>query len=193
MKLTRDGIAEFISKGRTYITWRTGINRDNVKEYFYSGRDLTEQYPEVDIKYCRPEKMEYTYNVTRGDFVTGLKYVCGNEKYYIFLGAASFDAPAESIAIGKAKDGKIYLVYEECSTSKPAYKEYREKIIIATEQYICGHPRGFVPAAYYHTIRVLPCEVKEKKAEITARDIEALKIAYEGIMAFKKLILEFPI
>lgn len=189
MKFTRDRVAEFISRGRTYITWRTGINRDNVKEYFYSGRDLTEQYPGIDIKYCRPEKMEYTYNVTRGDFVTGLKYVQNNETYYIFLGAASFDAPAESIAIGKAKDGKIYLVYEECQ----AFKDYREKIIVATEQYICGHPRGFVPKAYYHTIRVFPCEVKEKKAEITSRDIEALEIAYEGIMAFKRLILRFPI
>ena len=43
MKFTRDGIVEFISKGRTYITCRTGIDRNNVKDYFYSERNLTEQ------------------------------------------------------------------------------------------------------------------------------------------------------
>ena len=193
MKFTRDGIVEFISKGRTYITWRTGIDRNNVKNYFYSERDLKEQYPGIDIKYCHPEKIEYTYNVARGSFVTGIKLVSQGETYYIFLGANSIDAPAESIAIGMAKEGKIYLIYEECSTYRPAYKEYKERIIIATEQYICGHPRGFVPAAYYHTIRVLPCEKKEKKAEITQKDIEAIRIAYKGIKAFKKLISEFPI
>lgn len=174
MKFTRDGIVEFISKGRTYITWRTGIDRNNVKDYFYSERNLTEQYPGINIQYCHPKGMEYTYNVVRGDFNTGLKYVCDGETYYIFLGANSIDAPPESIAIGMAKEGKIYLIYEECSAYK--YKECKERIIIATEQYMCGHPRGFVPAAYYHTIRVLPCEKKRRKLKLHKRTLKPLEL-----------------
>lgn len=132
MKFNREGISDFVSKGKTYITWRTGIEPCNAKENFYSGQKLTEQYPWVDITYCNPRNGEYPYQVARGDFVTGLKYVLDGKHYYIFIGSNSFYAPPQSIAIGKAQERKIYLIYENIS----AYKEYEESFIIVSEEYI---------------------------------------------------------
>lgn len=191
MKFNREGIADFISKGRTYITWRTGIEPCKAKENFYSGRNLAEQYQGVDIKYCKPMNWEYPYNVARGDFVTGLKYVLEGKNYYIFLGANSFYAPPQSIAIGKAQEEKIYLIYENISRNK----EYEESFIIVPEEYIFKDVKGFIPKAYYNTIQIpnLKAEKDKNKAKITDQDIKCLQIAYEGIEAFKELIKRFPV
>lgn len=191
MKFNREGIAAFLSKGKTYITWRTGIEPRKAKEFFYSGCNLAKQYPGVDIKYCKPRNGKYPYEVVRGDFVTGLKYVLEGKEYYIFLGANSFYEPPQSIAIGKAQEGKIYLIYEDISRNKT----YEEKFIILSEEDLFKDMEEFIPKAYYHTIQMPPskAEKDKNKATITDRDVECLRIAYEGIEVFKDLIKKFPV
>lgn len=191
MKFSREGIADFVSEGKTYITWRTGIEPSNAKDFFYSGRNLKEQYQGVDIEYCNLGHGEYLCKVARGDFVTGLRYVLEGETYYIFLGANSFYAPPQSIAIGKAQAGRIYLIYENISR----HKEYEECFIIVPEEYIYKDVKGFIPKIYCHTIQILPskAEKDKNKVRITDEDIKCLQIAYEGIKVFKDLIKKFPI
>lgn len=190
MKFSREGIADFVSEGKSYITWKTGIEPRNAKNFFYSGRNLKEQYQGVDIECCNLGRREYLSKVAHGDFVTGLKYVLKGESYYIFLGANSFYAPPQSIAIGKAQEGKIYLIYEDISP----YKNYEECFIIIPEEYIYKKAKGFIPKTYCHTIQILPlkAEKDKNKAKITDEDIKCLRIAYEGVEAFKDLIKKFP-
>jgi len=189
MKFTRDGIIDFIGRGRSYLTWRTDIEPRRAKEIFYSGRKLSEQYPGVDIKYCSPTRLYYPYDVARGDFSTGLMYKSKGETCYVFIGANSVYAPAQSIAIGKSQDGNIYLIYEDCS----CYTGYKERFIIVSEEHMLKNPKGFRPKAYYHSVTVLPSKKDKEVVEITDRDITCLKIAYEGVRAFKKLLQDFPV
>lgn len=192
MKFTREGIIKFISKGRSYITWRTGINRETVMKHFFTEHC----HPGVDIRECRPGNLRYRYDLTAGDYATGFKYVQDGKTYYMFLGVntitlgvETFAESIESIAIGRVKDGRMYLIYEEPSK----YRENKEKLIIALEKHICDEGYASIPRGYYHTICVQPFQKEEARNEIKPQDIECLKVAYEGVEAFKKLMKEFPV
>lgn len=192
MKFTREGIIEFIGKGRTYITWRTGIKPETVMAHFFTEHC----HPGEDIRECKPENLSYRYDLTAGDYATGVKYVREGKTYYMFLGvdtvtfgAKTFAESIKSIAIGRAKEGRIYLIYEEPS----AYRKCQEKFIIAVEKHLCDRGYASIPRAYYHTLSVLPSQKEKAKSEVRPQDIECLKIAYEGVEAFKKLMKDFPI
>lgn len=185
MDFTESGISEFIRKGRRYITWRTGINFDNVIRYFGYDIPLYKLYPGVNISYCRPDCSHYVYDIARGGYETGLRYIIGGETYYIFIGAGSVEYNhVESIAIGKAENGKIYLIFE----LNPKYEEYKERITVISEDYFYRKQKGFVPRGYYHTIEAYPSMDIRQDKKITPQDIQYLKIAYKGVRAFKKLI-----
>lgn len=173
MKFTKEKIIDFKLKGRSYITFENSIKLGRMKDYFYRDAHmlLKDTFPNANIEYCHCDM----YSIVIGDFQTGIKYVTDDSTYYMFISASSFWADPLNIAIGKAVNGKIYLIREafpwQCSLT----------VRVIPEEYINKNELGFRPKSYEHTIYP---EIKE----INDEDVEYIKIAYEGVKAFDNLI-----
>ena len=126
------------------------------------------------------------YDIVVGDYQCGLRYVNEKGTYYMFLSANSYWSLPQNIAVGKAVDGEIYFICEYFPS------EYMLNFRKIPEEYINKKGRGFRPKSYNHTIYVMPSSIERAEEEITAQDVECLKIAYEGVRAFSQLIAEFP-
>ncbi len=183
MTFNKKQIAEFKSKGRSFITWRKSLKRSQIQEFFYNSDDrcsIKALFPNKDLEYCKC----YMYDIVVGDYQLGLKYVNENGTYYMFLAANSFWAPPQDVAIGKAVGGKIYLIREHFPNS--GYKlNFRE----IPEEYINRNERGYRPRSYNHSILIIS-NSEEASESIADEDVKCLKIAYEGVRAFSKLIEE---
>lgn len=184
MSFSKRQIAEFKSKGRHYITWRKNLKPRQIKEAFYNGdekRGLKELFPDKNLDYC----CCYMYDIVVGDYQLGLKYVNEKGTYYMFLSANSFWAHPQDIAIGKAVDGKVYLIREHVPNG-----EYTLNFRVIPEEYIDRNERGYRPRSYNNSILVFPSEIEKAIENITDEDVKCFEIAYEGIKAFSKLIEE---
>lgn len=184
MKFSKRQIAEFKAKRRLYITWRKKLKPCQIKEAFYNGdekRGLKVLFPDKNLDYCRC----YMYDIVVGDYQLGLKFVNEKGTYYMFWSANSFWAYPQDVAVGKAVDGKIYLVRERFPNG---YYSLSFKVI--PEEYVDRNERGFRPKSYNHSIFVIPSCIELAVEDITDEDVKCLKIAYEGIQAFSKLIEE---
>lgn len=182
MTFSKRKIAEFKAKRRHYITWRKSLKPRQIKEAFYNGdekRGLEVLFPDKNLEYCR----SYMYDIVVGDYQLGLKYVNEKETYYMFWSANSFWAYPQDVAVGKAVDGKIYLIREHFPNG-----EYSLNFRVIPEEYINRNERGFRPKSYNHSIFVIPSRIEQIVEDITDEDVKCLKIAYEGIRAFSKLI-----
>ncbi len=182
MKFSKRQIAEFKAKGRHYIIWRKNLKPRQIKEAFYNGdekRGLKELFPDKNLDYCRC----YMYDIVVGDYQSGLKYINEKGTYYMFWSANSFWAYPQDIAIGKAVDGKVYLIREHVPNG-----EYSLNFRVISEEYIERNEKGFRPRSYDHRIFVNPSRIEEAVEDITDEDVKCLKIAYEGIRTFSKLI-----
>lgn len=184
MTFTKRQIAEFKAKGRHYITWRKNLKPHQIKETFYNDdeKQLKELFPNKNLKYCHC----YMYDLVVGDFELGLKYTNEKGTYYMFWSANSFWAYPQDIAIGKAVDGKVYLIREHVPIGK-----YNLNFRVIPEEYIDRNEKGFRPKSYDHQIRVSPSRIEKVVEDITDEDVKCLKIAYEAIKEFSKLIEEF--
>lgn len=184
MTFSKEQIVEFKSKGRSYITWRKSLKQKQIKEFFYNNddkRSIKAIFPNRDLEYCQC----HMYDIVVGDYQLGLKYVNENGTYYMFLSANTFWTPPQDVAIGKAIDGKIYLIREKFPNHKYSLN-FRE----IPEEYVNRNERGFRPRSYNHDIYIAPNNIGEASKDITNEDIKCLKIAYEGVRAFSKLIKE---
>ena len=184
MKFGKRQIAEFKAKSRFYITWRKNLKPRLIKEAFYNDdekRGLKVLFPGKNLNYCRC----YMYDIVVGDYQLGLKFVNEKGTYYMFWSANSFWAYPQDVAVGKAVDGKIYLVREHFPIGN-----YKLNFRVIPEEYIDRNERGFRPKSYNHSIMVIPSCIEQVIEEITDKDVKCLKIAYEGIRAFSKLIEE---
>lgn len=183
MTFSKQKIADFKSKGRSYITWRKHLKRDLIKEYFYNEEKhtLKELFPDKNIEYCYCSM----YDLVIGDYKISLKYVNEQGTYYMFLAANSYWAPPQDVAIGKAMDGTIYLIRE--SFPRTGYSLNCREI---PEKYINKNEQGFRPKSYNHTVHIRPTQLEHSVEEIADEDVKCLRIAYEGIKAFSQLIKE---
>ena len=184
MTFSKKQIAEFKSKRRSFITWRKSLKRSQIKEFFYNSddrRSIKALFPDKDLEYCQC----HMYDIVVGDYQLGLKYVNEKGTYYMFLSANSAWAPPQDVAVGKAVKGKIYLIREFFPNH--AYQlNFRE----IPEEYINRNEKGFRPKSYNHSIFIAPSNIEETSKGITDEDVKCLKIAYEGVRAFSKLIEE---
>lgn len=103
----------------------------------------------------------------------------------MFLSANTFWAPPQDVAIGKAVGGKIYLIREHFP-NPGCQLNFRE----IPEEYINRNERGFRPRSYNHSILITTSNIEEASESIADEDVKCLKIAYEGVRAFSKLIEE---
>lgn len=185
MKFTKQGIIDFKQKGRSYVTWRKLLKRGSIKYFFYnSDRRLSIKvlFPGRNLEYCECNM----YHIVLGDYQLGLKYVNDSGTYYMFLAANSCDAPPQNIAIGKAVDGKIYLICEQMPDTGYTLN-FRE----IPEEYINRNEKGFRPRSYDHSIFIGHASNQEENVQmISDEDVKCLKIAYEGVRAFSRLIGE---
>ena len=185
MTFTRRGIAEFMCKRRSFITWRKKLKRDKIKWFFYNDyRDkynISTFFSGKNLEYCNCPM----YNIVVGDYKLGVKYVNENGTFYMFLSANSYGAYPQEVAIGKSIDGKIYLIRELFP-----YFQNQLTFIEIPEEYINRNEKGFKPKSYNHSIMVIPSNFEHDMEAITDEDVKCLKIAYDGIRAFSKLIEE---
>lgn len=89
MEFSKKGIAEFKAKKRYYTTWRKKLIPKNVKECFYNNNDecsIKTFFPGKKLQYCNC----CMYDVVIGDYQAGIKYVDGEETYYLFWSANSY-------------------------------------------------------------------------------------------------------
>lgn len=184
MTFSKEQIAEFKSKGRSYITWRKNLERAQIKEYFYNSdndsHNIKALFPDKNLEYCECRM----YDIVSGDYELGLRYVNEQGTYYMFLSANTFWALPQEVAIGKAVDGKIYLICENF----PNYAfslNFRE----IPEEYINRNEKGFRPKSYNHSI-FITSNIEKTAKDISDEDVKCLKIAYEGVREFSKLIEE---
>lgn len=61
---------------------------------------------------------------------------------------------------------------------------------IIPEEYINKSEMGFRPKSYNHSVLITSSDIKESIEELTDKDVKILRIAYESIRAFSKLIAE---
>lgn len=184
MKFGKKQIAEFKSQKRSYITWRKNLKRSQIKEFFYNSDNrysIKALFPDKDLEYCQCRM----YDIVLGDYQLGVKYADKNGTYYMFLSANSFWAPPQDVAIGKAVGGKIYLIREHFPIPG-CQLNFRE----IPEEYINRNESGFRPKSYNHSILITQSNMEEAIKSITDEDVKCLKIAYEGVRAFSKLIGE---
>ena len=176
MTFNRMEIINFKSKKRSYITWRKHLKPAQIKEAFYNGKKhLKDLFPQKNIEYCYSDM----YDIVIGDYRVGLKYVEEGKTYYMFVAANSFYAYPQQIAVGKAVDGKIYFICENFPNFE-YYMTFRE----IPEEYINKNERGFRPLSYNHSVFAIP----SREHDISDEDVKCIKIAYEGVRAFSKLI-----
>ena len=183
MKFSKKEIAEFKAKGRWYLTWRKNLKPYQIKKCFYN--DNSEQY---NIKTLFPDKnLEYYFSdvcegIVDGDFMRGLKYVNETGTYYMFYSANTSWANPHNIAVGKLIEGKIYLIHEFFPT---AY--YNLDFMIIPKEYINTNRNRYLQV-YNHRIFVVLERVEKAVEDITDEDVKCLRIAYDGIREFSKLI-----
>lgn len=184
MEFSKKGIAEFKAKRRYYTTWRKKLIPKKIKECFYNNNDecnIKTLFPGKKLQYCN----SYMYELVVGDYQAGIKYVDGEETYYLFWAANSYYAYPQSIAIGKAVDGKVYLIKEDFPRM-----ENNLNFRIIPEEYINTSEMGFRPKSYNHSVLITSSNIKAAIEELTDMDVKTIKIAYEAIRAFGKLIAE---
>lgn len=183
MTFGKQEIGEFKSKCRYYTTWRQDLKPRQVKDAFYNGdesRSIKKLFPGKNLQYFDSSY----YDIVVGDYQRGLKYVDESGTYYLFWSANSFWAEPQSIAVGKSVDGKIYLIREHFPKG-----EFDLDFMEFSEEHVNENARGFRPRSYRHIFYGLPSRIED----ITDEDVKCLKIAYEGIRAFSKLIAESSI
>lgn len=173
MKFDKRDIIEFKLKGRNYLTWRKKIRPREIKEIFYNDENsLKNPLPDKNIEYCHCDM----YVIVIGDYKLGIKYTTEEGTYYMFLSANTFWAYPQDIAIGKVVDGVIYLIKD-----KGHCLSFRE----IPEEYINKDNKGWRPKSYNRAVLINKDTDEELFSE---EDVKCLKIAYEGIRAFSKLI-----
>ena len=177
--IKKEDIVQFKANNGSYIGNSTNITPHNVYYAFYgSDNDKTN----LGITYCSPS----VYEVSRGDFNCGIKYSIGGENYYMFIGANSGYAPAQSISVGKAKDGLIYLIWEDFPNP-----DSHMQLRIISEEYVLKNEPGFRPRSYRNTIFAygnLEDKIKKLSEKITDEDVKCVEVASEGIVVFSDLI-----
>ncbi len=184
MKFSKRQIVEFKAKRRAFITWRKNLKPDQLKKSFYNNdktSTLKTLFPNRNLSYCHCSM----YDIVVGSYQLGLKYVNEKGTYYMFCAANSFWANPQDVAVGKVVDGKVYLVRESFPRS-----DYSMNFRVIPEECINREDKGFRPKSYNHSIFVPPSCVEQVVKDITDYDIKCLKIAYEGIQEFSKIIGE---
>lgn len=182
MKFKAREIIEFKSKGRFYISWRKKLKPQQIKDYFYHNsikEGIKALFNDKKLKYCQPMHALYL------GYEQGVKYENENGTYYLFWVAKSPQDEPALISVGKAVDGKIYVIEEVFPLGKHivSFKEIPEEQINRKES-------GLIPIIYRNSIFAFP-QMKELALElITVEDEKCIKIAYEGVRAFSNLIGE---
>lgn len=176
MEFTKNGIVEFLHERKSYIREKLGWRE--IQDCFYGENDLDEVFLGKSLEYCKM----YMYDIAYGDCQFGIKYVNESETYYMFIGANSSYAPPQCVAVGKAVDGKIYLIVEHLPDNSCCltFKE-------VPEEYVNKNEFGFRPKSYINIISALGFA---KSEEVTDEDLKCFNIAYEGLEAFCLLMAE---
>ena len=182
MEFSKKGIAEFKAKKRYYTTWRKKLIPKKIKECFYNDddeRNIKTLFPGKKLQYCNC----CMYDLVVGDYQAGIKYVDGEETYYLFWASNSYWANPKSIAVGKSIKGNVYLIREDFQRM-----ENKLNFRIISEEYINKSEMGFRPRSYNNSVFITSSAVNESIEELTDIDVKTMRIAYEGIRAFSKLI-----
>lgn len=172
MTFSKREIADIKRNGQMLIK----ITASEIKRFFDSGREehaMEKLFPGKKLKYCYCD----TYDIVTGDYQRGVRYIDGEETYYMFWSGIY----PGMVAIGKAVDGKIYFIREFFGTDP------RLVFRIIPEEYIDKEEQGFMPRSYKHTIFRTITHFEDVVKTITVEDMKCLEIAYEGVKAFREL------
>ena len=165
-------------KSGKYLITSCNTTLDNIRDLFFDLKKLKKRNEELTIQQFFPPN----YNsLVWGDFCSGVKYVDeSKELNYMLFSANTFRAWPQQIAVGKPKDGKVYLVKEHFPNDAGFLST-----IIVREEYFEDKVIGFVPRRYERQF-FMPSQ----ELNITNNDIMCIKIAYEAIKAFNNLFRE---
>lgn len=176
MEFTKKKIVEFLHERRSYIREKLGWRE--IQDCFYGDDELAEIFPGKNLEYCKM----YMYDIAYGDCQFGIKYSNESGTYYMFIGANSSWAPPQRVGVGKAVDGKIYLIVENMPDNSCCLT-FRE----VPEEYINKNECAFRPKTYINIVSAIGFA---KSEEVTDEDLKCFEIACEGLEAFKALMAE---
>lgn len=92
-------------KGLSLIMDNQNITVEDIKNTFYRLSDYTQS---LGVQYFRLD----AYNIVSGDFIMNIKYTKDNKTYYMIVGANSYHAAPQQIAVGTAIHDKVYMTCE---------------------------------------------------------------------------------
>ena len=180
MTFTKQKIVEFKERRRYFLTWRNNLKPHNIKNLFYKNEE-EEKLTIKDI--LRDENLEYcdcySYNIAKGDYRQGIKYVNEKGTYYLFWTAKTIWVSPKSIAVGKVVNGKIYFIREDFINGISNLS-----FIEIPENDINNNVTNPIYKRYQNTIYDIPSH----SGRITEEDVKCINIAYEGVTVFSKLI-----
>lgn len=191
MKFNRDAIINFINKKRMYCTWRKKLDQYRIRRAFYPyfEKNVQKVFPDKDIQTCA---VPYFSGWGADGYKLGFRYTNETGTYYLFTTAFQIfpdkvGAP-DKVAVGKVVDGNLYLLEERFLPMTPvvSLKVISEEEIAKREL----QPKWIHDKSIYFNY-VTRSDDAEFRESITDEDIKCLKIAYEGVRAFSKLIGEW--
>ena len=178
--LTKEEVIKIKTEYGNLISYNSNITRESVYEALY---EVPESIKVMGFSYFH----QNVYDVSRGDFNCGIKYTLDGETYYMFVGGNTGYAHPQTISVGKAKEGKIYLIWENYPEDSCTMQ-----LRIIDEEYTLKNNPGHRPASYRKQLfsygGYLEQRIKELNEAINDRDMECIQIALEGVMAFSDLI-----
>lgn len=181
MKFDRASIAKFKSEEKRYISWRKHIKPFKVRDFFYNSiRDY-----EVDEDTPIRRRLNYCdsrIQLGEGIYRKGLKYVVGEETYYMFWSTDSYWSLPKEIFVGKLVNGSIHLIGESFNGRDTD----KLRFVIIPQSFV---DNVFVKGELYQNT-IFANSAFFRKETIFDKDIECLKTAYDGVRAFSKLIKE---
>ena len=169
LKFSKKGIVDFKAKKRYYITWRRNIDPKKIKACFYNDNDecnIKTLFPDKKLQYCNC----CMYDLVVGDYQAGIKYVDGEDTYYLFWSANSYWSNPQSIVVGKSVEGKIYLIKEDFSRM-----ENNLNFRIIPEEYLDKSEMGFRPKSYKHSVLITSSNIKESIINLLIWTLKLLK------------------
>jgi hypothetical protein len=174
---TKENIAQVKANKGSIIRDNTNISPENVYHAFFI---LNEETKSMGVEHC----CSPMYAVSVGDFNSGVKYNHNGENYYLFYGANTSYAPPQTMAIGKAKEGLVYLIWEITDVGPDSFIKFR----IIPEKYINRNESGFRPKSYENYIDPSLNRIDEAVSKLTDRDVECVEMAFDAIAVFSNLI-----
>lgn len=156
------------------ILFCSQILTDKIRDLFYTNDN-----------YFENNEIEYftltDYCVLTNDMIIGLKYYVNHECYYLMMGSNSFFAPIEQMAVGKAKDGNIFMIQENIML--PGMINF----ISFPEKSINVQTEGFIPKSFRDSLSYEQASGIDGKSKICFENgLEAFNALKEIVNKYNK-------